>query len=74
MRAGGSSGSIVCTGGVQYSTSLLGASAIFNPLMSTVAVSADLSTAAKLEVTAAFSSLIGSPSAVSAESSIVQEN
>lgn len=72
VRVAGASGSMVCTGGVSYTTSTLGIAAIFNPLVSSSPVSVDLSTAQKFDVTAAFSTVAGSPSAISLESSIEQ--
>lgn len=75
VRVAGVSGSIVCTRGVSYVTTSIGVAPLFNPLLTASPVSVDLSgTTTKIDVTGSFSSLVGSPSATSIESSIQQVN
>lgn len=72
VRTGGVSGSVVCSRIFGFATAAGGLIGDY-PLISTSPVSVDLSgTTTKIDVTGAFSSLTGSPSATTVESSIEQ--
>jgi hypothetical protein len=69
VRTIGATGTIICSGGLYYSAALAGVALLFNSMLSTTVV-INTTTSNKIDVTAAWSTVAGSQSAVAVVGSI----